>query len=169
MADAIANNKRPWQRASVWLMFLGPFFFLSYGFANWLAEQQSSVDSIVFTWEHHIPFMPWTILPYWVIDLLYGISLYICSTNRELDTQAKRLLTAQVIAVFCFILIPLRFSFERPETSGIFGLLFDTLSGFDKPFNQAPSLHIAQINMAVSYFVVVNWYFSIDDLSTSFY
>ena len=72
MADAIANNKRPWQRASVWLMFLGPFFFLSYGFANWLAEQQSSVDSIVFTWEHHIPFMPWTILPYWVIDLLYS-------------------------------------------------------------------------------------------------
>jgi hypothetical protein len=43
-----------------------------------------------------------------------------------------------------FVLTPLRFSFEpKPETHGLAGFLFDALAGFDKPFNQAPSLHIA--------------------------
>ena len=43
---------------------------------------------------------------------------------RELDTHAKRLLTAQVVAIACFLLFPLRFTFERPETGGVFGDLF---------------------------------------------
>ena len=43
----------------------------------------------------------------------------------------------------CFVLWPLRFSFEKPETDGVWGVMFDALGAFDKPFNQAPSLHIA--------------------------
>ena len=54
-----------------------------------------------------------------------------------------RLLTAQIVAVACFILFPLRFTFVRPEATGLAGLLFAALASFDKPFNQAPSLHIA--------------------------
>ena len=41
------------------------------------------------------------------------------------------------------MLVPLRFTFSQPETHGIVGFLFAMLTGFDKPFNQAPSLHIA--------------------------
>ena len=43
----------------------------------------------------------------------------------------------------CFVALPLRFSFERPAADGVCGLMFDVLAGFDQPFNQAPSLHIA--------------------------
>jgi len=142
-AHATEQGRRDWKRAALWLVLLGPFFFASYGFANWLASQHDHVPSIVFAWETHIPFVPWTILPYWVIDLLYALSLFICATRQELDAHGKRLLTAQIVAVGCFILFPLRFSFERPVTSGVSGDLFNALSSFDQPFNQAPSLHIA--------------------------
>ena len=138
-----AREPWPWRRALAWLAFLGPFFFLSYGLANWLAAQRADVPSVVFAWERSIPFWAWTILPYWSIDLLYGISLFICMSRRELDTHAKRLLTAQLIAVACFILVPLRFSFQQPATDGRWRWLFDALGTFDKPFNQLPSLHIA--------------------------
>ncbi len=137
------DNTRLWKRGLTWLLLLAPFFFASYSFSNWLAAQRSDVGVVVFDWEIGMPFVPWSILPYWSIDLFYGISLFVPRTRDALDAHAKRLFTAQVISVLCFIAFPLRFSFERPETSGASGWLFDVLLGFDKPFNQAPSLHIS--------------------------
>ena len=143
MAVGIAPAQLPWRRAGAWLAFLGPFFFASYGLATLLTAQRAEVPAIVFGWEHHIPFVPWTIAPYWSIDFLYGLSLFVCTDRDELDTHAKRLLTAQIVAIFCFVALPLKFSFVRPDVEGAFGWMFRVLSSFDQPFNQAPSLHIA--------------------------
>ncbi|MHC6227539.1 phosphatase PAP2/dual specificity phosphatase family protein [Pseudomonas sp. X10] len=131
------------RRGVLWLLLLGPFFFLSYGMANHYTAGLNEVGSLVFEWESHMPLWPWTILPYWSIDLLYGLSFLLPRNRREMDRHALALLSAQLISVSCFLLWPLRFTFERPELAGIFGWLFDVLMGFDKPFNQAPSLHIA--------------------------
>ncbi|RZK56117.1 MAG: phosphatase PAP2 family protein [Hymenobacter sp.] len=139
------KEPRPWLRAAGWLTFLGPFFFLSYGFANWWTGRLPHVGSFVFDWENHIPFWPWTIVPYMALDAFYAGSLYLCATRAELDTHAKRLLSASVLSVAGFLLFPLQFSFERPATSGFNGLLFELLAGFDKPYNQAPSLHISLV------------------------
>lgn len=144
MASLTLQNEtaRPWKRAAAWLAFLGPLFFATYGFANWLASQRSNVGAIVFEWEQHIPFLAWSIVPYWSIDIFYAASLFVCATRRELDTHARRLLAAQTVAVACFILFPLQQTSIRPATDGVFGWMFDALAGFDKPFNQAPALHI---------------------------
>lgn len=131
-----------WRRSIAWLAVLAPFFFLSYGYSNHLAEQDAVTRSIYFEWERHIPFVAWTIIPYWSIDLLYGLSFLTCCDRRSVDRHALRLLTAQVISVGCFIVFPLHFAFARPEVDGLFGSLFDALMGFDRPYNQAPSLHI---------------------------
>ncbi|WDY58745.1 phosphatase PAP2/dual specificity phosphatase family protein [Pseudomonas sp. PSKL.D1] len=131
------------RRGVFWLLLLGPFFFLSYGLTNQYTAGRSDVGSLVFSWENHLPLWPWTIIPYWSIDVLYGLSFLLPRTRQEMDRHALSLLSAQVICVACFLLWPLRFTFERPELGGLFGWLFDVLMGFDKPFNQAPSLHIA--------------------------
>jgi hypothetical protein len=140
---ARAFAERPWRRAIAWLCFLAPFFYVTYGAANWLTSLRTTVPSIVFDWEHAIPFLGWTIIPYWSINAFYGLSFFVCTTRDELDTHGRRLLTAQVVAVLCFILVPLRFTFAQPETDGLPGFLFAALTSFDQPFNQAPSLHIA--------------------------
>jgi membrane-associated phospholipid phosphatase len=134
---------RPWKRAALWLVLLSPFFFITYGLANWLASQRTDVGTVVFTWERWIPYLPWTLLPYWSIDLFYAVSLFVCASRKELDTHAKRLFATQIIAVACFVLFPLRQTFTRPETGGFYGWILDALLAFDKPFNQAPALHIA--------------------------
>lgn len=131
------------RRAAFWLLFLGPFFYLSYGTANWLASLRHEVPNLAFEWENHIPFIAWSIVPYWSVNLFYVIALFVSETPEQVDRQAKRYLTAQVIAVLCFIAFPLTATFEKPETTGLPGFMFTVLGGFDKPFNQAPSLHIA--------------------------
>ena len=140
---AVASQPVPWLRAVAWLLFLGPFFFASYGFANWVSMQRPATPSLFFPWERAIPFLPWTIVPYWSIDLLYGLSFLACRNAREVDRHALRLLTVQLVAIACFLAFPLRFSFERPVGDGAFGALFAALASFDQPFNQAPSLHVA--------------------------
>lgn len=145
-------------RALLWLIGLGSFFFISYGFANWVTSLRSDVGVIVFSWERSIPLWPWTIVPYWSIDFLYGLAVLLATTKRELDTLGRRLLTAQIICITCFLLYPLHFTFDRPVLDGFFGTLFDILMGFDKPFNQAPSLHITLL--------VILWVFYSQHIST---
>jgi protein-tyrosine phosphatase/membrane-associated phospholipid phosphatase len=141
--NSLAPARRPWKAAIAWLALLGPMFFISYGLANGYASRLSDVPSFVFGWEKHLPFMAWTIVPYMSIDLFYAASLFLCADRLELRAHALRLLMATAISVVFFVLFPLRFSFERPPTHGVYGWLFGVLTGFDKPFNQAPSLHIS--------------------------
>ncbi|WP_225783668.1 phosphatase PAP2/dual specificity phosphatase family protein [Xenophilus sp. Marseille-Q4582] len=143
---------RPWKRAAAWLALLGPLFYLSYGLANWWAGTRAHVPSVVFDWERGMPFWAWTIFPYWSINAFYALSPFLARTKHLVDRHAARLLTAQLIAVSCFALWPLHFSFGQPEVSGAPAFLFNALRGFDQPYNQAPSLHIA---LAV---ILWDWY-----------
>lgn len=142
-SGAAAAPPIPWRRGLAWLAFLGPFFFASYGFATWTSAQRDPVTVIVYAWERAIPFLPWTIVPYWSIDLIYGLSFLACRNAREVDRHGLRLLTVQLVAIACFLAWPMRYSFERPPVDGAFGALFALLASFDQPYNQAPSLHVA--------------------------
>ncbi|MEO7241418.1 MAG: phosphatase PAP2/dual specificity phosphatase family protein [Variovorax sp.] len=152
LASKHASTSRPWKRAAVWLALLGPLFYASYGFANWWAGTRGHVPSLAFDWERRIPFWPWTIFPYWTINVFYALSLFLTRTPHQVDRHAARLITATVIAVTCFVLWPLRFSFGQPAVEGAPAFLFNALRSFDQPFNQAPSLHIA---LAV---ILWDWY-----------
>ena len=141
-----------WKRAAAWLALLGPLFYVAYGFANWWAASRAAVPTLVFAWEHSLPFWPWTIFPYWTINVFYALSLFLAHDRHTLDRHGARLFTATCLAVGCFVLWPLHFGFGQPPVSGAPAFLFNALRSFDQPFNQAPSLHIA---LAV---ILWDWY-----------
>lgn len=132
-----------WKRGALWLAFLGPFFFLSYGWLNHLTSLRDDVGVVVAVWEYAIPFVPWMMLPYMSIDAFYAVSLFLFRKRSNLDRHALRLLLATVISLVGFWLFPLQFSFEVPKAEGFNGFLQSVLLGFDQPYNQAPSLHIS--------------------------
>lgn len=146
MQNSSSSRVLPWRSAIFWLLFAGPAFFLFYGNANQYAASLPSdqVGNIVFAWERDaIPFWPWSIVPYWSIDLMFGFSLLLCANKDEVRTQALRLMLATLLSSICFVLWPLRFGWDRPAVGGLFGAMFAALGQIDQPFNQAPSLHIS--------------------------
>lgn len=136
-------SARPWLLACAWLGLLAPLFVVTYQGALEIVSWRTHVPSIVFAWERYIPFLAWTVVPYWSIDALYGLSLFLCRERQELNTHGRRLLSAQLIATPIFVIAPLRATATFPADTGIFAPWFAALGMFDKPFNQAPSLHIA--------------------------
>jgi hypothetical protein len=142
------SDERPLGLALVWLVFLGVLFFASYIGALEITARRAFVPTIVFDWERAIPFAPWTIVPYWSLDLFYGLSILLCATRLELSVHIRRLLTAQLIAIPTFILFPLKLAWTAPPATGVPGLLFGALDGtVGKPYNLAPSLHVALLTI----------------------
>lgn len=121
---------------------VGIFFYATYGFANRFTAQRSGVPEITFAWESAVPFWPWTIVPYWSLNIFYALAFFLCRDVRQQNRYIAQLLAAQVVAVSCFLLFPLQFTWLKPATDGLFGSLFAYLAAFDQPYNQAPSLHI---------------------------
>ncbi|MBN6076624.1 phosphatase PAP2/dual specificity phosphatase family protein [Aggregatibacter actinomycetemcomitans] len=130
-----------WQRLG-YLLAVGILFYASYGFSNWFSAQRESVAEIAFAWEKDIPFLAWTIVPYWSLNAMYALAFFLARSKPELQRYVAQLVMAQIIAVACFLLFPLQFSWQKPPTEGLSGLLFNSLTAFDQPYNQAPSLHI---------------------------
>lgn len=133
-----------WYYRVLGLVILAPLFFIVYGWANNYTAKLNPIliKEIVYNWEQYIPFIPSTILPYWSIDLLYGISLFLPMTFLAFRQHFLRLLVATPIAAVFFINFPLTFSTPKPIIDSIWNVFFVSLSEFDKPYNQAPSLHI---------------------------
>lgn len=135
---------RPWLLACAWLALLAPLFFITYLGALEIVSWRAHVPTIVYDWERHIPFLAWTVVPYWSIDALFGLSLFLCRDRDELNTHGRRLLTAQLVATAIFLIAPLRLTSTIPDDTGIYEPLFAALRDIvGKPFNLAPSLHIA--------------------------
>ena len=122
---------------------LSALFLVVYSTCNWITSLRPNVGSFYFAWERHIPFVPAMILPYMSIDLFFIGSPFLARSPRELRTLAARITTAILVAGACFLILPLKFAFDRPHVDGLLGLIFNNFRNLDKPFNEFPSLHIA--------------------------
>ena len=133
----------------LWLLFLAPFFFLTYGAANQIAALHSSLPNIMFDWEKGIPFIPEMIVPYMSVDLLFGFSFLLVKNRDEIQRHSVRLGFTIAFSVLLFLLFPLQCSLEKPIVEGWTKAIFVGLSA-DLPYNQLPSLHVS-LSMVVGY------------------
>lgn len=118
-------------------------FVVTYWLTNRLTALRSDVGTTVFAWEHNIPFLAWTIVPYLSICVFFVLSFFVDPDPVALRRHVIRLLCVLLVAVACYAAFPLRFTFERPLVEGMFSPMYGALVWFDRPYNRAPSLHIA--------------------------
>lgn len=123
----------------VWLLYLGIVFFLLYGSANNYAFLTSPHSSYYMEWEQSIPFIEVFIVPYMSSDLVFIIAFLLPQTRFEVRVLALRSFSIILLSVIIFVLFPLEFAFDKPETNNF---MFEMLK-LDLPYNQMPSLHIS--------------------------
>ncbi|MFL5242965.1 MAG: phosphatase PAP2/dual specificity phosphatase family protein [Gemmataceae bacterium] len=124
-------------------LFLSLMFLAVYGATSWITAQRVDVRTCYFEWERAIPFVPLLIVPYLSIDLFFIAAPFLCSDYSELRTLAQRIIFAIAVSGVCFLCAPMRFAFERPQTSGWLGVAFDGFRTLDAPYNLVPALHIS--------------------------
>ena len=67
-------------------------FALAYATSNHLTGLRADVGTGVFDWEHAIPFVPWTIVPYLSIVPLFVASFFVGRSRGALRRHTRRLL-----------------------------------------------------------------------------
>jgi membrane-associated phospholipid phosphatase len=121
---------------------LSVLFIVVYGACNQITAIRSDVGVFFFAWELRIPLVPLFIIPYMSIDLFFVGAPFLCTSEQELRTFAKRVAWGILIAGACFLAMPLTIAFPTPHVEGPLGAVFAFLHGFDRPYNLFPSLHI---------------------------
>jgi len=121
----------------------GGWFFLVYNITNHLAASGPTPPTWYAEWELKIPIIPWMIVPYWSIDILYVGGFLLCTARTELKILVWRTFTAIAIAGIVFMVYPLSLGFERTGDYGMWTPLYSALFSFDQPHNLFPSLHVA--------------------------
>jgi hypothetical protein len=123
---------------------MSAMFVVCYSACLHITAGRAPVPTLAFAWEASVPFVPAMVVPYWSIDLLFVGSFFLCRTRGELRAHVKRLALVMAIATACFLLFPLQMASHRPTVDGFWRLWFAPLDVMDRPYNLAPSLHIAQ-------------------------
>ena len=131
--------------ALLWAIGTSSFFFGVYFFCNWVTSLRSHVPGLYFRWELRFPFVAVMIVPYLSEDVFLFFSSFVCRTRDEMRRHGLRLMLAVIIAAVFFLLFPLKIGWPQDPVSGPNSLLFGLLRALDRPFNLAPSLHIAVI------------------------
>lgn len=136
--------ERPsWKESTVVTIGLSVLFLVIYNATNYFTSIRTGVPTFYLSWERHIPFVSWMIVPYMSVDLFFVAAPFICTERRELTLLTKRIALAILVAGLMFILFPLQLAVERPIAAGWTGAIYNWFSGMDLPYNLCPSLHIA--------------------------
>ncbi|MGQ0710217.1 MAG: hypothetical protein ACT4NV_10750 [Rhodoferax sp.] len=119
-------------------------FGLCYTSANHFAHTQGVQRSVALAWDMQMAFLPWMVLPYMLSGPFFVGSFWAVRAQDALRVLSQRLLLATVLACLVFVVLPLRFSLERPALpSPLWSALYGLLAILDRPYNQLPSLHVA--------------------------
>lgn len=153
-AECLSPDLHRWRwpaRSHLWhyLKIMGALyllFALVYGGANYWAAQQPVHYHYFAEWERALPWLPGFIYVYFSIGLLFCLPLFVLTT-RQISQLGRAAASCMGVAGICFVLWPGTVGFVDPHSlqqlDPLTRWLFAALMQWDKPYNTAPSLHVA--------------------------
>ncbi len=131
----------PWRRALLWLAVIGVVFIGGYR-ATLLVASQGPAHVVSLPIDARLPFWPWTIIPYFALNLLVPVACLLQPARRALDRFGLRMLLGMGVCLSIFLIHPTTMAGPRPEVGMPWRVLYDALRAFDGPYNLVPSMHV---------------------------
>ncbi|MFC1612630.1 phosphatase PAP2 family protein [Patescibacteria group bacterium] len=133
------------------------FIFVGGGLYLLMNKYGSLSDAyyVQFEFEKYIPFIPWTIIIYFLIFPYLSLPVFLVKRYKDFFKVVLGLWGITFASAFIFWQYPT--TMLRPEIieGGIVGILFNVIRFIDGPYNLFPSLHVSSI----SFVAFVNHYF----------
>jgi membrane-associated phospholipid phosphatase len=125
-----------------WAGLVGVAFFAVYPTMNWFTDQRPNRLHLYVSPELGIPFMPAFIWAYLSMYVLFLMPLCLLPAAR-LPSLGKQLLVGTLMSGLLFLLLPADLGFVRVVPADpVYGELYATIFGIDRPHNLVPSLHV---------------------------
>ena len=140
--DDIQVETQPLNASIATALFLPMLYALAYWGSGWVTGDADAI-ALALPLEDHIPLLPWMIIPYLSLNVVFLLSAFLCETRRELALMVTRLLLVLAVALVVFILYPTTTSFSNSHVEGLLAGVFDWLNRIDVRNNAFPSLHVA--------------------------
>ena len=120
------------------------FCLVTYGACNASAAARATARCLAMSWEFDVPRLTWFVVPYWTIDVLVALCPLFTRRFDEWRTLLWRMVLAFLISCAVFLVFPCRCDYPRTIPDDWTAPLFQLLHLTDLPYNQAPSLHVAE-------------------------
>lgn len=116
----------------------------------------------LFDWEKNLPFLPWTVVFYF-IAYLQAIGIFLLISRHHIQKVLLGMIGIIAVCGLFFLLWPT--AYPRPslpaDTGNISRVLYGFLTAIDRPQNCFPSLHVAISLFAVFVLWRQNWHLGI--------
>lgn len=120
--------------------------FIIFGFiyigTNSYAEYLGIEQSIITNLDKKIPFISAMIVPYLSSMFFFLLAFFYVNTKKSFHRLNQNIVLATLIAGWMFYLFPLSFGHTSHIADYPWKIGFTLLQSVDKPYNQAPSLHV---------------------------
>ncbi|MCP4914838.1 MAG: phosphatase PAP2 family protein [Oligoflexia bacterium] len=123
-------------------------FPVIYGFCNHYASGVENHYAMYTQWELSIPLLPWMIIPYLSLNLLFVVAAFILKTPTVIKAYCLSLVLGALMAAVIFIIFPGELGFVR-QGAPYFTAIFEGMYAIDKPHNLYPSLHVTYSSLSI--------------------
>lgn len=148
MNDFSLPDKERLKAIAIWGMIATVAFPLIYGFTNNYASKSSDLYQMYTQWELSLPLIPWMIIPYLSLNLLFVVAAFVLKSPRVVKAYCLSLVLGALLAGIIFILFPGKLGFTR-EGAPYFTAIFEGMYSIDQPHNLFPSLHVTYSSLSI--------------------
>lgn len=119
------------------------WFGACYGGASWATSLHALRVPIHTQAELGLPLVPWLLVFYMSIYLLFLAEPFVLRTRRELRALVAAQAFATLAGAVCFVLVPAQTAYAPPGDLGSWTGLYQLADRMNLEFNNLPSLHVA--------------------------